>query len=72
MKYLLVKEFAEANGIPERTVRDYCVRGKIQVAFLMGEIWNKSLFTLSKILSTFISTLKQSILFRTVMGVSVD
>lgn len=40
MEYLSVKAFAEANGLAERTVRNYCAEGKIQNAFLSGKTWN--------------------------------
>lgn len=40
MEYLSVKAFAEANGLAERTVRNYCAEGKIQGAFLTGKTWN--------------------------------
>lgn len=39
-KYLSVKEFAELNGLSERTVRNYCAVGKIGGAFLTGKTWN--------------------------------
>jgi len=39
-EYLSVKEFAEANGVSERTVRNYCAAGKIEGAFLTGKTWN--------------------------------
>lgn len=32
--------FAEANGIAERTVRNYCAQGKLPGAFLTGRTWN--------------------------------
>lgn len=40
MEYLSVKEFAERLGVAERTVRNYCTRGKIAGAFLTGKTWN--------------------------------
>lgn len=40
MGYLSVKQFADANGLSERTVRNYCVNGKIAGAFLTGKTWN--------------------------------
>lgn len=39
-EYLSVKEFAELNGVSERTVRNYCAVGKIEGAFLTGKTWN--------------------------------
>lgn len=39
-KYLSVKEFAEAYGLSERTVRNYCATGKIAGVFLTGKTWN--------------------------------
>lgn len=39
-EYLSVKDFAEANGLSERTVRNYCAAGKIAGAFLTGKTWN--------------------------------
>lgn len=40
MEFLSVKAFAEANGIAERTARNYCAEGKIPGAFLTGRTWN--------------------------------
>ena len=40
MKYISVGAFAEKYGISERTVRNYCVSGKIEGAFLIGKTWN--------------------------------
>lgn len=40
MKYISVNEFAEKFGISERTVRNYCMSGKIEGAFLTGKTWN--------------------------------
>jgi len=40
MKFLSVKEYAEANGVAERTVRSYCAAGKMRGAFLTGRTWN--------------------------------
>lgn len=37
--YLSVKAFAEAHGLPERTVRNYCAQGKLPGAFLTGRTW---------------------------------
>ncbi|TRX40776.1 Fic family protein [Flavobacterium restrictum] len=40
MNYISVKEFAKKWNIPERTVRNYCAKGKIKGAFLTGKTWN--------------------------------
>ena len=40
MEYLSVKEYADSNGLSERTVRNWCAAGKIQGAFLTGKTWN--------------------------------
>lgn len=40
MEYLSVKQFADAHGLPERTVRNWCAAGKIKEAFLIGKTWN--------------------------------
>ena len=40
MKYISVSELAEIWGISERTVRNYCAKGRIQNAFLAGKNWN--------------------------------
>lgn len=40
MEYLSVKQYAEAHGLPERTVRNWCASGKIQGSFLTGKTWN--------------------------------
>ena len=40
MEYLSVKQYADAHGLPERTVRNWCAAGKIQRAFLTGKTWN--------------------------------
>ncbi len=39
-KYISVNEFAQKQGISERTVRNYCASGKIEGAFLTGKTWN--------------------------------
>ena len=39
-KYISVAMFADKYGVAERTVRNYCAKGKIEGAFLMGKIWN--------------------------------
>lgn len=38
--YMSVKEFAQANGLKERTVRNYCAEGKLPGAFLTGKTWS--------------------------------
>lgn len=40
MKYISVKAFAEEHGISERTVRNYCAKGRIKDACLIGKTWN--------------------------------
>ena len=40
MKYIAVKDFAKKYDIPERTVRNYCLSGKIPGAFTTGRVWN--------------------------------
>ena len=40
MKYISVGEFAQKNNISERTIRNYCAKGKIEGAFLTGKTWN--------------------------------
>jgi len=40
MKYISVSQFAKKWNLPERTVRNYCVTGKIKGAFLTGKTWN--------------------------------
>lgn len=40
MEYLSVKQYADAHGLPERTVRNWCAAGKVQGAFLTGKTWN--------------------------------
>lgn len=39
MKYLLVAEIAEKWNISERSVRNYCAKGRIKGAFLEGKTW---------------------------------
>lgn len=39
MNYLSVTEFAALHGISDRTVRNYCVSGKISGAVLAGKSW---------------------------------
>ena len=40
MKYFSVSEFSKKWNLPERTVRNYCAKGKIDGAFLTGKTWN--------------------------------
>lgn len=40
MNYISVSEFAKKWNLPERTVRNYCSKGKIAGAFLTGKTWN--------------------------------
>lgn len=39
MKYLLVAEIAEKWNISERSVRNYCAKGRVKGAFLEGKTW---------------------------------
>ena len=39
-KYISVAMFADKYGVAERTVRNYCAKGKIGGAYLMGKTWN--------------------------------
>lgn len=38
--FISAKEYAEAHGLAERTVRNYCAQGKIPGARLVGKTWN--------------------------------
>lgn len=40
MEYVSVKEWAQLNGVSERTARNYCAQNKIEGAFLVGKTWN--------------------------------
>ena len=40
MKYISVGEFAQKNNSSERTIPNYCAKGKIEGAFLTGKTWN--------------------------------
>lgn len=40
MDYISTKEYAAAHGVAERTVRNYCVQGKIAGAQLVGKTWS--------------------------------
>ena len=39
MQFVSTKEFAEAHGVAERTVRSYCAQGKILGAQRIGRKW---------------------------------
>lgn len=40
MDYISVKEYALSRGVAERTVRNYCVLGKLPGAVLVGKTWS--------------------------------
>lgn len=40
MNYVSVTEWAQDNGVSERTARNYCAQGKIEGAYLIGKTWN--------------------------------
>ena len=40
MRYLSVAEIAKKWNISERSVRNYCAHGRVQVAFITGKTWN--------------------------------
>lgn len=40
MEYISTKEYADAHGLSERTIRNYCVQGKIVGAQLIGKTWS--------------------------------
>ena len=40
MNYISVNGFSKKWNVPERTVRNYCAKGKIKGAFLTGKTWN--------------------------------
>ena len=40
MDFVSVKEYAAAHGLAERTIRNYCVQGKIRGAKLIGKTWS--------------------------------
>lgn len=40
MRYISVSEFAKRKKLPERTIRNYCAKGKLKGAFLTGKTWN--------------------------------
>ena len=40
MEYISVVDFANKYGVSERTVRNYCAKGKIEGAVLIGKTWS--------------------------------
>ncbi|MDO4958795.1 MAG: hypothetical protein Q4E68_06025 [Prevotellaceae bacterium] len=40
IEYISVKEYANRNGLSERTVRNYCAVGRIEGAILVGKTWS--------------------------------
>ena len=40
MEYISVKAWAEMHGVSERTARNYCARGKIEGAYIVGKTWS--------------------------------
>ena len=40
MKYLLVADIAKKWNMSERSVRNYCAKGRVNGAFLAGKTWN--------------------------------
>ena len=40
MDFVSVKEYAAVHGLAERTIRNYCVQGKIRGAKLIGKTWS--------------------------------
>lgn len=40
MEYISVKEYAVLHGLAERTIRNYCVQGKMEGAKLIGKTWS--------------------------------
>lgn len=40
MIYISVKEYAVLHGLAERTIRNYCVQGKMEGAKLVGKTWS--------------------------------
>jgi len=40
LKYISVAEYSEKYDLPERTVRNYCSKGKIEGVFMTGKTWN--------------------------------
>lgn len=40
MEFISVKDWAQHNGVSERTARNYCAQGKLTGACLVGKTWN--------------------------------
>lgn len=40
MAFISAKEYAQAHGLSERTVRNYCAQGKLPGAVLVGKTWS--------------------------------
>lgn len=40
MEFVTVSQFAQLNGLPERTVRNWCSAGKMEGAALVGKTWS--------------------------------
>ena len=40
MRYLSVTEIAKKWNVSERSVRNYCAKGRVNGAFLTGKTWN--------------------------------
>lgn len=40
MDYVSVKEYAQVHGVAERTIRNYCLQGKLPGARLLGRTWS--------------------------------
>ena len=40
MRYLTASEFAKKWCVSERSVRNYCAKGRVEEAFLNGKTWN--------------------------------
>lgn len=40
MKYLLVADIAKKWNMSERSVRNYCAKGRVNGAFLTGKTWH--------------------------------
>lgn len=40
MESISVREWAESHGVSERTARNYCAKGKIEGAYLVGKVWS--------------------------------
>lgn len=40
MEFVTIKEWAKQHDVSERTARNYCAKGKIEGAYLVGKTWN--------------------------------